>query len=136
MLDRIRRRGARVDNLIDLGTGTGLLAFAGMHLWPRAYATATDIDPIAIDVTAENAETNGVPLGLGIGRLALTVADGTANALVLRRARYDLIVANILARSEEHTSELQSLMRISYAVFCLKKKKTRNSTQKETLKSH
>src|SRR3546814_5348565 len=30
------------------------------------------------------------------------------------------------ARSEEHTSELQSLMRISYAVFCLKKKKTNN----------
>src|SRR3546814_3945936 len=30
----------------------------------------------------------------------------------------------VLARSEEHTSELQSLMRISYAVFCLKKKKT------------
>src|SRR3546814_1624564 len=30
-------------------------------------------------------------------------------------------------RSEEHTSELQSLMRISYAVFCLKKKKTRSS---------
>src|SRR3546814_7574342 len=29
-------------------------------------------------------------------------------------------------RSEEHTSELQSLMRISYAVFCLKKKKTKN----------
>src|SRR3546814_2317637 len=32
-------------------------------------------------------------------------------------------------RSEEHTSELQSLMRISYAVFCLKKKKTQNTTQ-------
>src|SRR3546814_4605075 len=32
------------------------------------------------------------------------------------------------ARSEEHTSELQSLMRISYAVFCLKKKKTKNTT--------
>src|SRR3546814_966531 len=32
-------------------------------------------------------------------------------------------------RSEEHTSELQSLMRISYAVFCLKKKKTNNYTQ-------
>src|SRR3546814_7842269 len=31
-------------------------------------------------------------------------------------------------RSEEHTSELQSLMRISYAVFCLKKKKTNNMT--------
>src|SRR3546814_5021639 len=34
-----------------------------------------------------------------------------------------------LARSEEHTSELQSLMRISYAVFCLKKKKTKNTEQ-------
>src|SRR3546814_8664767 len=33
------------------------------------------------------------------------------------------------ARSEEHTSELQSLMRISYAVFCLKKKKTIKYTQ-------
>src|SRR3546814_2755066 len=32
-------------------------------------------------------------------------------------------------RSEEHTSELQSLMRISYAVFCLKKKKERNKQQ-------
>src|SRR3546814_9238643 len=32
-------------------------------------------------------------------------------------------------RSEEHTSELQSLMRISYAVFCLNKKKTKNKTE-------
>src|SRR3546814_7578173 len=34
-------------------------------------------------------------------------------------------------RSEEHTSELQSLMRISYAVFCLKKKQTQNTTLAE-----
>src|SRR3546814_7930611 len=34
-------------------------------------------------------------------------------------------------RSEEHTSELQSLMRISYAVFCLKKKKTQNTTNQQ-----
>src|SRR3546814_9718207 len=34
-----------------------------------------------------------------------------------------------LVRSEEHTSELQSLMRISYAVFCLKKKKNKNIKQ-------
>src|SRR3546814_9099576 len=33
------------------------------------------------------------------------------------------------SRSEEHTSELQSLMRISYSVFCLKKKKKTNKTQ-------
>src|SRR3546814_6996407 len=35
-----------------------------------------------------------------------------------------------LMRSEEHTSELQSLMRISYAVFCLKKKKQNNKSNK------
>src|SRR3546814_9023462 len=34
-------------------------------------------------------------------------------------------------RSEEHTSELQSLMRISYAVFCLKKKKTKQRKHKK-----
>src|SRR3546814_6307250 len=37
-------------------------------------------------------------------------------------------------RSEEHTSELQSLMRISYAVFCLKKKKTTRTDTIQTLK--
>src|SRR3546814_6817626 len=36
-------------------------------------------------------------------------------------------------RSEEHTSELQSLMRISYAVFCLKKKKQQNTDTRHTL---
>src|SRR3546814_6463475 len=39
-------------------------------------------------------------------------------------------------RSEEHTSELQSLMRISYAVFCLKKKKTNENIDAETSISH
>src|SRR3546814_6008712 len=39
---------------------------------------------------------------------------------------------NAASRSEEHTSELQSLMRISYAVFCLKKKKTNNTHILET----
>src|SRR3546814_3145999 len=39
--------------------------------------------------------------------------------------------AHCAIRSEEHTSELQSLMRISYAVFCLKKKKTKNITDQQ-----
>src|SRR3546814_10555985 len=40
-----------------------------------------------------------------------------------RQWREDAATASAMPRSEEHTSELQSLMRISYAVFCLKKKK-------------
>src|SRR3546814_1752283 len=38
-------------------------------------------------------------------------------------------------RSEEHTSELQSLMRISYAVFCLKKKKEKNKLHRRLIQS-
>src|SRR3546814_6386457 len=44
-------------------------------------------------------------------------------------SRWQVILKIVLpSRSEEHTSELQSLMRISYAVFCLKKKNTHNKT--------
>src|SRR3546814_6454363 len=47
--------------------------------------------------------------------------------MVMGRSDYQWIHEPILyGRSEEHTSELQSLMRISYAVFCLKKKKNNN----------
>src|SRR3546814_2313232 len=42
---------------------------------------------------------------------------------LLQRDGIDRALAERMVRSEEHTSELQSLMRISYAVFCLKKKK-------------
>src|SRR3546814_5702164 len=41
--------------------------------------------------------------------------------------------ADAMLRSEEHTSELQSLMRISYAVFCLKKKNTKHTTHQHTV---
>lgn len=96
-LDGMRARGEMVRNLLDVGTGTGLLAFAAMHLWPRAYATASDIDPVAVEVTAENAAVNGVPLGVGMGQLALAAAPGLEHPLLFNRAPYDLIIANVLA---------------------------------------
>src|SRR3546814_5136981 len=51
---------------------------------------------------------------------------------VIAQYGYDGLV--VATRSEEHTSELQSLMRISYAVFCLKKKKTKQYTSNNTNK--
>lgn len=96
-LDGMRARGEVVRNLIDVGTGTGLLAFAAMHLWPRAYATASDIDPVAVEVTAENAAANGVALGFDMGQLALAAAPGLEHPLLIGRAPYDLIIANVLA---------------------------------------
>src|SRR3546814_3114503 len=58
------------------------------------------------------------------------VGSPTSRAIIEREARgakYAL-VCEPTTRSEEHTSELQSLMRISYAVFCLKKKKKNTNT--------
>ena len=96
-LDKLERDGKTFANIADIGTGTGLLAFAALALWPEAKAIATDIDPVAIDVSRDNAAINGVPLGHGEGKLLLAVADGMDSAMLTARAPFDLLIANILA---------------------------------------
>lgn len=96
-LDRLQQEGKRYQNIADIGTGTGLLAFAAMALWPEAKAIATDIDPISVDVTRDNAAINGVKLGHGTGELLLAVADGMESPMLAARAPFDLLIANILA---------------------------------------
>lgn len=97
MLARMKASGAVVRNLADIGTGTGLLAFAGLHLWPRAHAVASDIDAVCGPVVATNADANGVPLGDGPGKLAMVIAPGMDHPLLKLAAPYDLLIANILA---------------------------------------
>ena len=97
MLDRMKREGVSVRNHADIGTGTGLLAFAAMHLWPRALATASDIDAVCVDVVRDNAAANNVPMGPRPGELTMLVADGMEHPLLQARGPYDLIIANILA---------------------------------------
>ncbi|WP_395614486.1 50S ribosomal protein L11 methyltransferase [Allosphingosinicella sp.] len=96
-LDRLKATGARFSDIADVGTGTGLLAFAAMHLWPTARAIASDIDPVSIEVAEENARINGVKLGRGPAQLELAVAPGLDHPRLEARAPYDLIIANILA---------------------------------------
>lgn len=96
-LDRLERSGSRFRNIADIGTGTGLLAFAALALWPEAKAIATDIDAVAIDVARDNAAINGVRLGMQAGELLMAVADGMDSPLLAARAPFDLIIANILA---------------------------------------
>jgi ribosomal protein L11 methyltransferase len=96
-LDRLEREGARFTNIADIGTGTGLLAFAALALWPEAKCIATDIDEKAVEVARDNAAINGVKLGHGAGELLLAEADGMDSPLLAARAPFDLIVANILA---------------------------------------
>jgi ribosomal protein L11 methyltransferase len=96
-LDRLERAGACFANIADIGTGTGLLAFAALTLWPHARCIATDIDPVAMAVARDNAAINGVAAGHGGGELLLAVADGMDSPLLAARAPFDLIIANILA---------------------------------------
>ena len=96
-LDRLEATGKSFANVADIGTGTGLLAFAAMALWPEAKAIATDIDEIAVRVSEENAAINGVKLGHGLGQLLLAAADGMDHPMIKARAPYDLLIANILA---------------------------------------
>src|SRR3546814_1355638 len=105
-------------------------------------ALVTGVQTCALPISAHPpsdfipvAEESGliVPLGRwALDKAAATLVEWDARAGGDCGVR---VAVNLSAiRSEEHTSELQSLMRISYAVFCLKKKKTKkiNSKHKET----
>ena len=91
MLDALAAEVVRFDNIVDLGTGTGLLAFAARELWPEAYVLATDIDPVAIEVTRANMAANGIEY------VNLLVTDGARDLGVGPEIKFDLVIANILA---------------------------------------
>jgi ribosomal protein L11 methyltransferase len=96
-LDGLERAGKGYSNIADIGSGTGLLAFAALSLWPQAKCIATDIDPVAVSVARDNAAINGVKLGHGAGELLLAQADGMESPMLSARSPFDLIIANILA---------------------------------------
>jgi ribosomal protein L11 methyltransferase len=90
-LSDLARSQAAFQNVLDLGTGTGLLAIGAVRLWKKRVL-ASDIDPMAVEVTRQNARANGVaPWVLA------AVADGLDNPMLKNNAPYDLIIANILA---------------------------------------
>ena len=96
-LDRLESNGDRFANIADIGTGTGLLAFAALALWPEARCIATDIDAVAVEVARDNAAINRIKLGMQAGELLLTQADGLASPMLAARAPFDLRIANIRA---------------------------------------
>tara|TARA_R110000824_G_scaffold162460_2_gene338130 strand:- start:6275 stop:7207 length:933 start_codon:yes stop_codon:yes gene_type:complete len=96
-LDRLKKTGHRFRNIADVGTGTGLLAFAAHHLWTDAKIIASDIDPVAVTVTRENSELNAIPLGNRRSQIRLVQSNGLDHPALKQRAPFDLIIANILA---------------------------------------
>ena len=97
MLAHMKASGMVVRKAADIGTGTGLLGFAAMALWPRAQATASDIDGVCAQVVEDNAELNGISIGSGPGEMTMVIAAGMDDPLLEMRGPYDLLIANILA---------------------------------------
>src|SRR3546814_6331889 len=94
----------------------------------RALASQTILLAIAMQFGFVLIAPFAVPIlygpQFGIGLLAVCLVALLQTARFIR-----LWPVTVAMRSEEHTSELQSLMRISYAVFCLKKKKKYNNNK-------
>lgn len=97
VLSAMKSTGMRARSIADIGTGTGLLAFAAAKLWPAARVTASDIDPICADVVLTNAELNSVKTGPLPNQVTMVIADGMDDPLLRLRGPYDLLIANILA---------------------------------------
>ena len=79
-------------SLLDVGTGTGILAIAAIKLQPKARITAFDIDPEAIEVARENAEINGVADDIEIEVNKLSSYAGQEFDVVLANLTADVII--------------------------------------------
>jgi ribosomal protein L11 methyltransferase len=90
-LDKLAKRRRFVKPL-DLGAGSGILGIAMAKMW-ATDVLATDIDPGAVRVAANNAKLNGVG-----ARFTSVVSDGYRNRALKQGAPFDIIVANILAK--------------------------------------
>src|SRR3546814_3498417 len=117
---------APVAQAVRAGVGDATLPLPGDHRLQGGGPSRKGfaMHQIAPEIEGGDMRQPGVGIGIAhIQHIAPEQADGA-------EARADAD-----ARSEEHTSELQSLMRISYAVFCLKKK-NRNTNNKAVQKLH
>src|SRR3546814_6572847 len=109
----------------------GVYAFAQVSARDLAglVGIAVDVNDVIGDLKRrpDDAAEAGQPLDLLLAGAGEGGTETTRGGDQAGRLLVDHLEVMLDLRSEEHTSELQSLMRISYAVFCLKKKKTKNN---------
>src|SRR3546814_3978860 len=104
---------------IDADLNAGLLTPEEAKVRRREAATEADFYG-SMDGASKFVKGDAVA---GILILAINIVGGIILGVVSHKLSIGEAAQTYIIKSEEHTSELQSLMRISYAVFCLKKKK-------------
>src|SRR3546814_2445558 len=133
----IRRppRSTRTDTLFPYTT---LFRSEAEVEYQDKQSSAVDVKFAAADV-ADLAKRFGVADASGAAFVIWTTTPWTlpANQAVAANAELDYALVDFArARSEEHTSELQSLMRISYAVFCLKQNTAKQIQTEDTVSTY
>lgn len=88
-LDRLADQEFQAGAVADIGCGTAVLAMAAARHWPKAHVVASDIDPVAVDVTKVNLAANALE-----GRITAIEAVGTDHDAL--KGPFDLVFANIL----------------------------------------
>lgn len=101
MLD-LKGQGACPWNVLDMGTGSGILAIAAWKLW-KTPILAVDNDAEAVRVARVHQKSNGVPEGST--EMLCVCGDGFAEPTTQKRKPYDLVIANILASSLKEMAE-------------------------------
>src|SRR3546814_4340834 len=115
---------------------SGFAGFGGRHSYeellgdgkPEKFAREA-LRQALVNLEAIAAPAGVMPVVLGAGWPGVLLHEAVGHGLEGDFNRKGTSTYAGRMRSEEHTSELQSLMRISYAVFCLKKKNTADSSQ-------
>ena len=95
--------------ILDIGTGTGILAFASEVLWPQAKILACDIEAISIEIAKDNA---------GFNNSRVTFYQNTVEDIIIpyqTEVKFNLIISNILARP---LIELSSKIKLLAAPGC------------------
>lgn len=101
MID-LKGRGACPWNVLDMGTGSGILAIAAWKLW-KTPILAVDNDPEAVRMSRVHQEINGVPEGAT--EMTCACGEGFAEETTQKRKPYDLVIANILASALRDMAE-------------------------------
>src|SRR3546814_10634437 len=92
------------------------------------------LSPIGLSMVTKLAPLRLVGFGMGGWFLSTGIGNNLSGIFAGHvSGETGMTITSALSRSEEHTSELQSLMRISYAVFCLKKKSNNKITHHYTI---